>query len=101
MRAFHENPFWVLQLEADASLVDIRRSARKLAQLLRAGSESAKYYDAPGGQYPRTEELIRWSESALEDDAQRIAYGILSEPVEARRFGTSSAEPRKLRWWEK
>lgn len=67
------NPFYVLALPIDCSLMDVERAGNKWLRML-SMSESARQYTSPFGPQERTEDLIRWAMAELKDPKRRLRH---------------------------
>jgi hypothetical protein len=71
-----ENPFFVLDLPADAPRADVERTAQRLLAELGVGRESAATYRTPFGRAARTTDLVRAAVAELRDPARRVAHEV-------------------------
>ncbi|MEM6928901.1 MAG: hypothetical protein AAF602_18320 [Myxococcota bacterium] len=67
-----DNPFFVLELGADATATEIEREGRRLLAQLEMGLGSVAHYPTPLGPRPRTPEKVRLALSRLLDPAVRL-----------------------------
>jgi hypothetical protein len=66
------NPFFVLELKADASRLDVERAAQRLLGLLAIGAQGADEYQTPFGPARRDADTVRQALSRLRDPLQRV-----------------------------
>ena len=69
--ALAENPFFVLEVAATATRMEVERAGQKLLAQLALGVTSAKSYKTPFGKHERDESAVRTALSALRDPEQR------------------------------
>jgi hypothetical protein len=74
------NPFFVLELDADASAVDVDRQGKKLLAELELGKNSARSFASPFGALPRDEAGVRAAMAALRDPRLRSLYALFVPP---------------------
>lgn len=65
------NPFYILELAADATPGDIERQGKKLLGLFDVGADRAKTYTCPLGTFPRDPTTIREAMASLRDPKSR------------------------------
>jgi hypothetical protein len=68
------NPFFVLELKADAPRLDVERAAQRLLGLLAVGAQGADEYQTPFGAARRDADSVRQALSRLRDPLQRVRY---------------------------
>jgi hypothetical protein len=68
----HDNPFFVLGVEPDATRLELEREAQKLLGMLELGFAEAQTYATPVGPQVRTAELVRAAVAALRDPYRRL-----------------------------
>lgn len=66
------NPFYVLELDADASRAEVERAGQMLLGLLELGVKSAAWYHTPLGRSERTPQRVREAMAALRDPEMRL-----------------------------
>jgi hypothetical protein len=66
------NPFFVLELKADASRLDVERAAQRLLGLLAIGAQGADEYQTPFGPARRDADTVRQALGHLRDPLQRV-----------------------------
>jgi hypothetical protein len=69
---WRNNPFFVLELKADASRVDVERAAQRLLGLLAIGAQGADEYQTPFGPGRRDTDTVRHALGRLRDPTQRV-----------------------------
>lgn len=72
------NPFYVLELGADASPGDIERHGRKLLALFDVGAKKATAYTCPLGTFDRDATMVREAMAALRDPKRRAKDAFLA-----------------------
>ncbi|MBI2374036.1 MAG: hypothetical protein HYV07_08560 [Deltaproteobacteria bacterium] len=78
------NPFYVLELPASASAMEVEREGHKLLAMFELGLAAARSYDTPLGARPRDKELIRWAIAELRDPRRRLLHEVrASLPADA------------------
>ena len=70
---WRNNPFFVLELKADASRLDVERAAQRLLGLLTIGAQGANEYQTPFGPARRDTDSVRQALGRLRDPLQRVA----------------------------
>jgi hypothetical protein len=68
------NPFFVLELKADASRMDVERAAQRLLGLLAISAQGADEYQTPFGSARRDADTVRQALGRLRDPLQRVRY---------------------------
>lgn len=66
------NPFFVLELKANASRADVERAAQRLLGLLAIGAHGAGEYPTPFGPARRDADTIRQALGRLRDPLHRV-----------------------------
>jgi len=69
-----DNPFFVLDLPATATAMDIERQGKKLLAMLELGLASVATYSSPLGPRTRTVDDVRRAQQTLQDPARRLAF---------------------------
>lgn len=69
-----DNPFFVLELPATATSMDIERQGKKLLAMLELGLASVATYASPLGPRPRTTDDVRRAQQTLQDPTRRLAF---------------------------
>jgi hypothetical protein len=69
---WRNNPFFVLELESDASRLDVERAAQRLLGLLAIGARGADEYQTPFGPARRDADTVRQALGRLRDPSQRV-----------------------------
>lgn len=89
---WRSNPFFVLELKADASRLDVERAAQRLLGLLAIGAQGADEYQTPFGPARRDADTVRQALSRLRDPLQRVRYELWANvrPVAAPETTTES-----------
>jgi hypothetical protein len=72
------NPYYVLEVAADASPGEIERQGRKLLGLIEVGSAKASTYRTPFGTFTRDETMVREAMAQLRDPARRAKESFLA-----------------------
>jgi hypothetical protein len=91
-RRIASNPFYILDLRADASAADVRRQGQRWLGMLSLGLAAARQYQTPLGPRERTPEAVRESMAALLDPDRRIVHELWARsPVVHRRAATGPA----------
>ncbi len=70
------NPFYVLELGADCTSVEVERAGQKLLAMLEVGLEAAARYPTPLGGMPRDADLVRRSLDELRDPDRRLLWEV-------------------------
>jgi hypothetical protein len=103
--AWRNNPFFVLELETDASRLDVERAAQRLLGLLAIGARGADEYQTPLGPAHRDADTVRQALSRLRDPLQRMRCELWANvsPPTASETGESptaawEAGARALGW---
>lgn len=73
-RRIAENPFYVLELPADCSRVEVERQGQKLIGMLEVGLSAARTYATPLGQHERTADKVRAAMAELRDPERRLHH---------------------------
>lgn len=89
------NPFFVLEAPADASLMELERTAQKLLRLLELGAKSALHCETPLGPIARDAHLVRAAISALRDPKRRATAELHAQ---LGAFRPKVPEPRLAPW---
>ena len=71
---WRNNPFFVLELKADASRGDVERAGQRLLGLLAIAAQGADEYQTPFGPGRRDADAVRQALGRLRDPAQRVRY---------------------------
>jgi hypothetical protein len=74
MNPLLENPFFVLDLGADATPIEVERQGRKLLHMLELGLAAAAMYATPVGPRARTAEAVRTAMQTLLDPVRRLPF---------------------------
>jgi hypothetical protein len=105
--AWRNNPFFVLELKADASRADVERAAQRLLGLLAIGAQGADEYQTPFGPARRDADSVRQALGRLRDPLQRVGYELwanirpLTVPETTESLtGAWEAGARALGWWQ-
>ena len=88
-----KNPFFVLELSADCSTMDIERAGQKLLAMLKVGMRGAGTYTTPLGPQPRDEDTVRRAVAALHDRDVRVAAEMWTRPEIWQAAPVSKAAP--------
>lgn len=80
---WRQNPFFVLEIGADASRAEVERAGQRLLALLQIGSAAAERYATPLGPAQRDADLVRQALAELRDPARRIEHELwaMTAPV--------------------
>jgi curved DNA-binding protein CbpA len=73
-----KNPYFVLEIAADATPGEIERAGRKLLGLIEVGSEKAATYTCAFGTFDRDPTMIREAMSELRDPQKRARHSLLA-----------------------
>ena len=92
---FVANPYFVLELEPSASLLEIERAGQKLIAQLTIGAMSSKTYASPFGPQPRDESVVRSAVARLRDPNERILCAFWAENVPSRDAPEATAAPEE------
>ena len=84
-----DNPFFVLELPATATPMEIERQGKMILARLELGLASATTYPSPLGLRPRTTDDVRRAMRALLDPRTRLA----AEPFARAGLSRASMEP--------
>ncbi len=76
---WRNNPFFVLELKADASRLDVERAAQRLLGLLIIGAQGADEYPTPLGPGRRDADSVRQALGRLRDPLQRVTYELWAD----------------------
>ena len=102
---WRNNPFFVLELKADASRLDVERAAQRLLGLLAIGAQGADEYQTPFGPARRDADSVRQALGRLRDPLQRLQCELWANvpPLAAPDASESLAAPweagaRALGW---
>jgi hypothetical protein len=87
-----DNPFFVLELEADAGPMEAERSGNKLLAELDLGRASAGTYLTPFGPRVRDAELVRKAMAALREPRLREVYASFAPPRSTWRTDARTAD---------
>lgn len=68
-----DNPFFVLELPATATAMEVERQGKMLLARLELGLPSAQHHPSPLGRRPRTADDVRRAVQALSDPRRRLA----------------------------
>ena len=74
------NPFFVLELDAGAGVVDVDRQGKRLLAELELKRVKATSFPSPFGKQPRDEERVRAAMAALRDPRLRAIYARFVPP---------------------
>jgi hypothetical protein len=84
-----DNPFFVLELPATATAMEIERQGKMILARLELGLASATTYPSPLGLRPRTSDDVRRAMRALGDPRTRLA----AEPFARAGLSRTSLDP--------
>jgi hypothetical protein len=73
-----KNPYFVLEIVADATPGEIERAGRKLLGLIDVGSEKAVKYTCSFGTFDRDATMIREAMAELRDPKKRARHSLLA-----------------------
>ena len=92
---WRRNPFFVLELAADATPADVERAGQRLLALLTVGSAHAHTYPTPLGPATRDAEQVRQALAALRDPEQRVLHELWAHlvPADGPAAGHGNAGP--------
>ncbi len=91
-----KNPYYVLELGADATPAEIEREGKKLLGLLAVGATRALTYTCALGTFPRDETLVRESVAILRDPGERARRGCLARLLVVAPDGRLTTEATPL-----
>jgi hypothetical protein len=74
---YPRNPFYILEVNPDASPGEIERQGRKLLGLFEVGSKKAGTYTCPLGTFERDQTMVREAMAALRDPKRRAKESCL------------------------
>jgi len=98
-----DNPFFVLDLPATATSMDIERQSKKLLAMLELGLASVTTYASPLGPRPRTTDEVRRAQQTLLDPARRLAFeAFAAAPRHTDRVEAVAADAVDIThalWW--
>lgn len=77
------NPYFVLEIAADATPGEIERAGRKLLGLIEVGSEKAAHYTCSFGTFDRSPTMIREAMAELRDPKKRARHALLASLLSA------------------
>ncbi len=80
---WRSNPFFVLEVAADATPTDVERAGQRLLALLTVGSVNVHAYPTPLGPATRDAEKVRQALAALRDPEQRVLQELWANVVPA------------------
>jgi hypothetical protein len=80
---WRSNPFFVLEVAADATPTDVERAGQRLLALLTVGSANVQTYPTPLGPATRDAEKVRQAVAALRDPEQRVLHELWANVVPA------------------
>jgi hypothetical protein len=80
---WRSNPFFVLEVAADATPTDVERAGQRLLALLAVGSANVQTYPTPLGPATRDAEKVRQALTALRDPEQRVLHELWANVVSA------------------
>jgi hypothetical protein len=66
-----KNPYFILELDPDASPLEIERQGKKLLALLEVGAAKGRSYESPFGSFDRDATMVREAVAALRDARRR------------------------------
>jgi hypothetical protein len=97
---WRNNPFFVLELEADASRLEVERAGQRLLGLLAIGAQGADEYQTPFGPARRDADTVRQALSRLRDPLQRVRCELWANvnlpPLAAPESGESLTAPWEI-----
>ncbi len=73
-----DNPFFVLDLPATATAMDVERQGKKLIAMLELGLAAVATYASPLGPRARTVDDVRRAQHTLLDPARRLAFEVFA-----------------------
>jgi len=82
MTRLAQNPFFVLELGPEATVMEVERKTQRLLAELELERASAARYPSPFGEFPRDAEAVRQASRALRDPLQRAEYARWVPPRE-------------------
>jgi hypothetical protein len=89
---WRSNPFFVLEIATDATLVEVERAGQRLLGLLAIGSATAGIYQTPLGPATRDADRVRQALAALRDPEQRVLHELWANVVPAGGQASSHAD---------
>jgi hypothetical protein len=89
--SLERNPFFVLELPATATRLEVERAGQKLLGQLAIGSASAQSYATPFGAMPRDESAVRTALAALRDPERRVLHELWAQTLESEPASEASA----------
>jgi hypothetical protein len=92
---WRNNPFFVLELKANASRVEVERSGQRLLGLLAIAAQGADEYQTPFGPARRDADAVRQALGCLRNPAQRVRYELWANvaPLASRESNESVTAP--------
>ena len=78
-RRLADNPFYVLGLRPDATVIAIEREAQKLLGMLQLELADARTYRTPLGTYERDADKVRRAVAELRDPARRLVHELWAQ----------------------
>ncbi|MEO7112014.1 MAG: hypothetical protein ABI183_16340 [Polyangiaceae bacterium] len=78
-----KNPYFVLEIAANATPGEIERAGRKLLALIDVGSEKVVEYTCSFGVFPRDATMIREAMAELRDPRKRTRHSLLASLLSA------------------
>ena len=97
--AWRNNPFFVLELKADASRADVERAGQRLLGLLAIGAQGADEYQTPFGAGRRDADTVRQALGRLRDPLQRARFELWAN-VAPLAFAAPEASESLTGPWE-
>ncbi len=94
-RRIADNPFYVLGLPPECSLLEVEREGRKLLGMLELGLSDARSYRTPLGPRERTSEKVREAMAELREPERRLSHEMWARlrPDAARSAPHPEREP--------
>lgn len=101
LSAWRGNPFFVLELKADASRAEIERAGQRLLALLGIDSSGISAYATPLGVATRDADMVRQALAALRDPVQRANYELWANITPRETIAAAPSAPSdRLAIWE-
>jgi hypothetical protein len=106
LAAWRGNPFFLLEVDPQASRTEVERAGQRLIALLAVGSASAARYDTPLGEATRDADAVRQALATLRDPDERAIQELWAQviaPSREQACNESAAQPweaarRALGW---
>lgn len=97
LAAWRANPFFVLEVQTNASRADVERAGQRLLAQLSIGAQGAADYATPLGKCVRDADMVRQALVALRDPAQRLVYELWANIAPSN---APQREPNLMPKWE-